>query len=284
MTSGILIVDKPVGLTSNQVVSIAKKNLKIKKIGHSGTLDPFASGLMILLVGRATKFQSYLMNADKTYEVGFIFGEETDTLDSTGKVVKKTDHFPTAVEIKKTIQNNFLGLVEQTPPIYSAIHINGKRAYKLAREGKNISMPKRKINIHAFEIKEYFPPKLLCEIKCSKGTYIRSIGRDLALALDSFGHAFYLRRKESGCFHLRQSILPKDIDLKHIKSVTETVKNISNEMNQVVIDKKSLELLKQGDYQHLIKQLEKKLNALYIDEECVAVIDYIEGKFKMIYH
>ena len=283
-TSGILLIDKPIGITSNQVVSIAKKRLNIKKIGHSGTLDPFASGLMILLVGKATKFQSYLMNRDKTYEVGFIFGEETDTLDPTGRVVKKSSYVPTLQEVKQIIQTDFLGTIELIPPIYSAVHIDGRRAYELARKGENFTIPTRKVIIHSFKVNSYSPPELFCEIKCSKGTYIRSIARDLALKLNTFGHAFCLRRIENGDFHVEQSISPTEIGLQYLISITDILKNISSEVNRIEIDSKSVDLLEKGDYLHLAKRFKKKLNGLYVNGECIAIIVYIEGKFKMIYY
>ena len=289
--TGLLLVNKPTGISSNKVISIARKKLGLKKIGHCGTLDPFASGLLILLTGKATRLQPFLMEKEKTYEAQFAFGMTTDTLDSTGQITETANVIPTLREIKQVIKN-FLGEVEQVPPAYSAVHINGKRAYQLARTKKQFDLPKRKVTIHSFLLHNYFPPLLSCEIRCSKGTYIRSISRDLGLALGSLGYTSSLRRTQSGEFHLHESVVVEEITPARIKPITEVVEilNTSNfaktfqTVNKISIEKKDIGMLKNGNYGYLKKHFKGDFNGFYINEECIALFHSRYEKVKCLYN
>ncbi len=176
---GVLLVNKPVGITSFDIIRRLRKITNIKQIGHAGTLDPFAQGLMQILVGKATKVAQYLTNYDKTYRVKMQFGIQTDTGDSTGSMVK--EDFLDNIEIdelklKEAVEN----LKEQVPPVYSAIKVNGQRAYKLARNNQDVAMQKRPITVSDFSLEDYSFPFLTYKCQVSKGTYIRSLTEQIA--------------------------------------------------------------------------------------------------------
>lgn len=202
--SHILLINKPSGVTSFRSLGKIKHTVD-KKVGHAGTLDKFANGLMVVLTGSMTKLNVLFSTMDKRYTAKIRFREQTDTLDPEGVVVATADA-PSLDRIKKEIEENFLGEILQAPPIYSAIHVNGKRAYKMARGGESVEMEKRPIVIYDFKVIEYDGLDLTCSIKVSKGTYIRSIARDLALKCDSRGHLVELTRTEIGPFKLEESV------------------------------------------------------------------------------
>jgi len=183
-----------------------KRNLGTKKVGHAGTLDPFATGLLLVMSGKMTKSIHLLTDMDKEYEAVFRFGKETDTLDTEGEVIAEG-----AIPDFRIIQdslNQFIGRISQRPPAYSAIKINGKRAYSQARKGCEVNIPERIIHIHDFQLLEWNPPDLRVKISCSKGTYIRSIARDLGLASGSRAYCHELRRLAIGPFHVDRAIPP----------------------------------------------------------------------------
>jgi tRNA pseudouridine55 synthase len=221
MIEGILLVDKKKGITSYDVIrEIKKKYPKGTKIGHTGTLDPFATGLLIIMVGRqATKLMTQFHTFKKKYVVDAQFGFETDTQDITGQVISKTDDsiIPTKEDITNQIKRNFLGKIEQIPPKYSAKKIKGKKAYQLARQGKEFQLQPKEIEIFDFEILKYEYPHIKFEIGCSTGTYIRTLVTDLARNLGTYATATDLRRTHIGPFRIEDvdgSIIEVDKVLK----------------------------------------------------------------------
>ncbi|MBE6462867.1 MAG: tRNA pseudouridine(55) synthase TruB [Alphaproteobacteria bacterium] len=206
--NGWIILDKPEGLSSNQVLRKIQYELKAKKAGHIGTLDPFASGVLPLAFGEATKLIPYLENGDKTYEFELEFGTSTTTDDTEGEILSTSNIIPSLEEIKE-ITPQFIGKITQIPPKYSAIHINGQRAYTLAREGKDFKIPERKITITSLILKSYQKDlkKALFEVTCSKGTYVRTLGSDIAKSLNTVGHLSSLRRTKNAKFDLSHTIL-----------------------------------------------------------------------------
>ncbi|MDR0645039.1 MAG: tRNA pseudouridine(55) synthase TruB [Treponema sp.] len=190
--NGYVLLDKSVGETSFAALDRVKKALDTKKVGHTGTLDKFASGLLIALVGRATKLAPWFSNCNKRYEGIIKFGEETNTLDIEGVVIAQAP-VPTKEAILEVLPR-FRGAFMQTPPVYSAIHVKGARASALARGGKMVEMQERPVFIHELELVDYEPPFAAIRVFCSKGTYIRSLARDIALSAGSRGHLFALRR------------------------------------------------------------------------------------------
>ncbi|MEE0511947.1 MAG: tRNA pseudouridine(55) synthase TruB [Peptococcaceae bacterium] len=205
--SGILLVDKPANMTSHDLVNIARKVFNTKKIGHNGTLDPDATGVMVLCIGQATRLNEYLSADDKHYRATLVFGNETDTQDSSGKVTLSCS-LPELTENEfSDILRKFLGPQEQTPPVYSAIKKNGKPLYQYAREGEVVlDIPKRKIEIYSIQCLSFDNTKAIIDIHCSKGTYIRTLCQDIARACGSCGCMSELCRTAAGEFSLDQCI------------------------------------------------------------------------------
>ena len=208
--NGFINIDKNLGITSNDVIFKVKKMLypifgKVK-IGHTGTLDPMASGVLPIALGEATKTVAFQMENKKTYEFSIKFGSETSTDDSEGKIIKTVDNIPTKEDIISVIPS-FLGEIEQIPPSYSAVKIDGVRAYKLAREGKEFEIKSRKNFIHLLELTEQISQnEFKFKVIANKGFYVRSIARDIARSLNSAGYVSFLRRIANGPFNLSNAI------------------------------------------------------------------------------
>jgi tRNA pseudouridine55 synthase len=224
--NGWIIIDKELGISSASVVYKVKKLLKAKKVGHGGTLDPLASGLLPIAVGEATKLSSYAMDHEKEYLFTIAFGSSTSTDDREGEVVATSDVRPLEIEIK-SILSEFTGHIQQAPPIYSAIHVDGKRAYDLARAGEITELPKREVFIKDLQLVKYTTDACEFKVTCGKGTYIRSLARDIALRLGTFGHISFLRRTKVGKFSIEDGIsLDKLKDLVHnLENTPKTVLN-----------------------------------------------------------
>ena len=214
---GFLNINKPTGCTSHDVIRDLKKSLGIKKIGHSGTLDPLASGVLIIGINEATRLFEFL-NSDKIYTAKILFGLETNTDDISGEVIKKHDYIPSIEEIKLKLKE-FTGKIKQKPPIFSSVKINGKRAYSLARENK-ISLDEMKektVEIYSVKVNSYITNELDLTINCSTGTYIRSFARDLGNLLNTGGCLSYLKRiLVSKHFSIEGSIDPKIVNMTNI--------------------------------------------------------------------
>lgn len=209
--SGWLVVDKPRGMGSTQVVSFTRRLFNAQKNGHCGTLDPFATGVLPIAFGEATKLIPYVTDGEKEYEFVLYFGEETDTLDTEGQVVAISDVIPSEAEIR-TVLSEFVGEIIQIPPAYSAIKIDGKRAYDLVRQGEEVQIPERKIKIYELELLEMLTNRTArLRVRCSKGTYVRTLGADIARKLGSCGYLKELRRTKCGNFDLSQKILLENI-------------------------------------------------------------------------
>ena len=211
---GIILIDKPKGVTSHDIVYKVKKLLN-EKVGHTGTLDPNATGVLPLLVGRGTKLSKYLINHDKTYIVTLKLGEKTDTADSEGKVIEKKEVSKEVFSKEKLLQtfSNFTGKILQTPPIYSAIKVNGKKLYEYARKGQEIEIKPREIEIYKISLIEInqIANTIEFEVSCSKGTYIRSLCEDIAKELNTVGYMKELRRVQVGEFLIKDSITVEDL-------------------------------------------------------------------------
>ncbi len=206
MIHGWVIVDKPEGLTSAQVVAKLKHLFKVKKVGHGGTLDPLATGVLPVALGEATKMLPYVLDGNKAYCFDVKWGEARTTDDREGDITDISSKRPTFQEIHEILAS-FIGKIEQVPPPYSALKINGKRAYALAREGKKVELPPRQVEITSLRLLKTMPDAARFEVLCSKGTYVRSLARDLALGLGTYGHVTSLRRLRAGPFQEKDSIL-----------------------------------------------------------------------------
>ena len=200
----LLVVDKPVGPTSHQVVTLIRRGTGIRKVGHAGTLDPRASGVLILCLGSATRLSEYLSTSSKQYEAVVRFGSATRTYDAEGDVIYETGESPTKREIMKYLPE-FTGEIQQVPPPYSAIKVKGKKAYELARDGKDVELESRSVNISKLEIASYRPPDLSLRIECSAGTYIRSLAHDLGQRMGTGAYLAGLRRTKAGPFKIEDA-------------------------------------------------------------------------------
>ena len=223
---GFLLLDKEKGISSNQLVQKVKRSLSLKKVGHLGTLDPMATGLMILAINRATKFSSYFLESDKSYDASIQLGSSTDTDDAMGKIISSSDIIPNEKDINKSLAS-FIGQSMQTAPFFSALKHKGKPLYKYAREGEFVSKPPREINIFSIE-------NIICEhnkcsfiVHCSKGTYIRSIARDLGDKLNSGGHLSALRRLSQGIFNIKNAMTIENIELNKLITIEEAFSELS---------------------------------------------------------
>ncbi|HHH83046.1 MAG TPA: tRNA pseudouridine(55) synthase TruB [Chloroflexi bacterium] len=202
---GLILVDKPVGPTSHRVVSIVRRGTGVRKVGHAGTLDPRASGVLVLCLGSATRLSEFLSTATKRYEALIRFGSSTQTYDSEGGIVRVTGAAPRLEDIQEVLPE-FRGEIEQTPPPYSAIKIKGRKAYELARQGEEVDLQPRPVTIYHLSLVSYRPPDLLLDIECSAGTYIRSLANDLGERLATGAHLASLRRTKAGPFTLEDCV------------------------------------------------------------------------------
>jgi len=204
---GILIVNKPQRMTSHDVVDFIRRRFHIKKVGHAGTLDPLATGVLVLLIGRATKLSGKLMGQDKEYGVVMTLGKRTDTGDADGKVISESNEFRTIdTQQIKSVLAQFTGKISQIPPMTSAIKHKGKKLYELARKGIQIERSPREVTIHDLVLEEYNPPDISLRVTCSKGTYVRVLCDDIGLALGCGGFVSKIERLKSGRFHIKEAI------------------------------------------------------------------------------
>lgn len=244
---GFLNINKPSGMTSNAVVQKVKKRFHINKIGHFGTLDPMALGVLPLAIGKATRLFEYSLKKDKGYIATFEFGYLTDTLDSTGTVIETTKVIPNNEAILSAIKS-MLGTQSQIPPNYSAKNIGGKRAYELAREGVEFELKPKEISIYKFELlKKISDTAYSFYIECSSGTYIRSLGRDLGQKLGSLATMTALQRTMAGSFDLSSAIdLDKLLDMESIDSVLIPPDKVFKTLDTTLISDKEFEKLRNG--------------------------------------
>ena len=208
---GWLLLDKPVGMTSTHAVTLAKRAFRARKAGHAGTLDPLASGLLPIAFGEATKTVPYVMDGRKAYRFTVRWGIETDTDDAEGKPVATSDHRPTPEHIEAILQG-FTGEIMQIPPAYSALKINGERAYDLARDGEIVTLAARAVEIHSLRMIESHPDEAIFEATCGKGTYVRALARDFGRLLGCHGHIVALRRTRVGGFTEAESHVAKRLE------------------------------------------------------------------------
>ncbi|MBT8078496.1 MAG: tRNA pseudouridine(55) synthase TruB [Gammaproteobacteria bacterium] len=245
--NGLFLLNKPAGLTSNQALQRVKRLIRAKKAGHTGSLDPAATGMLPLCFGEATKVCAYLLDADKSYRVGARLGEATDTGDADGQVIETADVPDLDADEWRRISGAFVGQIEQIPPMYSALKKDGKRLYELARKGEVVERKPRKIHIHAIDVVEARGKRLLLNVRCSKGTYIRTLVEDLAKAAGTVAHTASLHREtvgdldpdgmldlrgaeeiaESGIDALRSRLIPADAALSGWPSIALTAADVS---------------------------------------------------------
>jgi len=209
IVSGVLVLDKPIGLTSHEVVQIVRRGTGIKRAGHTGTLDPRASGVLVILIGPAVRLSEYVSASDKRYQATIRLGASTDTYDSEGMVTSE----PTSVNLDEITEDKFeeilqqfVGEIQQVPPPYSAVKVKGRKAYEMARKGEEVDLEPRTIHVYSLEVLEWAPPEVVIDVYCSSGTYVRSLANDLGNELGVGAHLVGLRRTKSGRFTLRDAV------------------------------------------------------------------------------
>ena len=204
--SGALVVDKPVGMTSHDVVQAIRNGTNLRRAGHTGTLDPRASGVLVILVGPAVRLSEYVSASDKRYQAIIRLGGSTDTFDGEGLITPTKDPVSvTEMQFEEALKT-FVGEIEQTPPPYSAVKVQGRKAYEMAREGEEVELAPRKITVHHLEVLEWTPPEVVIDVHCSSGTYVRSLANDLGVMLGCGAYLVGLRRTKSGRFSVRDAV------------------------------------------------------------------------------
>ena len=229
---GVLLVDKPLGPTSHDVVGQVRRALKTRRVGHAGTLDPAASGLMVVLVGRYTKLSSYLTSDDKGYLATVTFGTRTTTDDAEGEVVAEGDPSDLDEDKVRNALAQMVGEVDQVPPVFSAISIGGERLYKKARRGETVDVPPRRVTIKRLQLFSWQSASAEVEVECSKGTYVRAIARDLGETLGVPAHLSALRRTKSGGYSVDEAVTIESLSEASLRTGPDAVRG----MPQVDID------------------------------------------------
>jgi tRNA pseudouridine55 synthase len=208
VVSGVLVVDKPIGLTSHDVVQIIRRGTGIRRAGHTGTLDPRASGVLVILIGPAVRLSEFVSASDKRYQATIRLGSSTDTYDEEGTVTASATVSVDDIseEYFDEVLQRFVGEIEQVPPPYSAVKVQGRKAYDMAREGEEVDLEPRIIKVYSLEVLEWAPPEVVIDVYCSSGTYVRSLANDLGKALGTGAYLVGLRRTKSGRFTLRDAV------------------------------------------------------------------------------
>lgn len=206
VVSGVLVVDKPTGMTSHDVVQVVRRGTGIRRAGHTGTLDPRASGVLVILLGPAVRLSEFVSASDKRYQATIRVGSSTDTYDSEGTITDHNSDIDVSEEQFNEILQQFTGEIEQVPPPYSAVKVKGRKAYELARRGEEVELKPRIINVYSLEVLEWDPPESVIDVYCSSGTYVRSLANDIGKALGTGAYLVGLRRTKSGRFTLRDAV------------------------------------------------------------------------------
>lgn len=267
---GVILIDKEKGITSFDVVRKVKKLLNIQKVGHTGTLDPLATGLLPICVGRGTKAVNYLINDNKEYIAEIKLGENTDTYDREGTTIETFNCEVSKSQFQETI-DKFCGEIYQMPPKYSALKINGKRMYELARSGYEFEIPERKITIYEIELLEFKFPYATISVKCSKGTYIRSLAYDIGKSLGCGGHIYNLRRISSGQFNIDKAIDINSCSLEDFEENIIPIEKLFMNIECIFLNPYFEKLFKNGvgimDYRLISKIKENGIYRIYNEQE-----------------
>ena len=275
---GILNILKPTGMTSHDVVSAVRKILNIKKAGHAGTLDPNAAGVLVVCVGKATKFSEYLMDGSKEYVCELKLGKSTDTQDSYGMLVNESDKDITIDELREILKN-FKGQQIQIPPVYSALKLNGRKLYEYARQNIPVEKEGRMIDIEDIKLLKFKGDSALLKVRCSKGTYIRTLCHDIGKELGTYGHMGILIRTESKGLHIRNSVSLDHLrflnDNKRLNECLIALEDIYK-LEKLFIESKYYDRLIAGNEIHLETSIES-------DEFYVYCRDSLIGRGKKVH-
>ena len=269
---GFLLIDKPQGVTSRDVVDDIVKKFNMPKVGHTGSLDPFATGLLVITLGKGTKAGPYLEALEKTYVATLKLGTQTDSGDLTGKVIATSEVFPLFDYYVQETLEMFLGDTMQTPPMHSALKVAGVPLYKLAHEGISIPRESRKIHVHEIKLNELKTDEITFTATVSKGTYMRTLGEDIAKKFGMVGHLISLRRTQVGSFSVNDSSRPEAIGVNQVRSVYEGL----SFMPQVIITGDLIKDVKDGKPQ-LLKASDNTVLLVSDKQEVLAVYEKRES-------
>lgn len=282
--NGLLIFDKPKGITSHDVVYKVRKKTGIKKVGHTGTLDPLATGVLVICIGKATKVSEYIIAEDKEYIAKIKLGLLTDSFDINGNILKEEDVNFKEEEIQNVLKS-FIGSQKQTPPIYSAIKVDGKKLYQYARSGEEIDIAQRDININSIELLNFNDKdEITIKVSVSKGTYIRSLANDIGKRLNTNGTITELRRTKTGNFQIEKSINLDDFNKmtldeleKHILPIDKALNNL----HYININSNFRDRILNGVFYKLDKEYSSKEYRVYSGDEFLGIgeIRIIDGKY-----
>lgn len=251
---GVLNLYKPPGVTSRDVVNVVQRLVRPAKVGHAGTLDPMATGVLLVCVGPATRLVSILQQAPKTYLARFRFGQRSDTDDAEGEIEVVPDAVPFQREQLDTLLPDFCGVIEQTPPAYSAVKVDGRRAYALARQGTDVTLQPRPVRIDEIQVLDYEWPDLSLRIQCGSGTYIRSIARDLGEQLGCGGLMTALERTRIGSFAAEDAINPESLTAASVAESLQSPVNVVHHISQYRCSEEERRLVARGGSFDLDKQ------------------------------
>ena len=268
MPKGILNINKEKGISSARVVSLVRRALDMKKVGHTGTLDLEASGVLPIVVGKATRVSDYMMTKDKTYETELILGAKTDTLDAAGEIIARSDKKVSKEEFLEAM-NTFRGEIEQIPPMYSALKVDGKKLYDLAREGIEIERKVRKVHIYDMDLLDFDFPKATIRVTCSKGTYIRTLVDDIGEKLGTYAYVNELIRTRVGDFDIEDAIRSEDIldmDKNDLIKAMAPIDSALNDFDKITLDEKYLDNLVNGQIVEVDKKIDEVIRVYAGDD------------------
>lgn len=277
--SGVLVVDKPIGITSHDVVQIVRNGTHIKRAGHTGTLDPRASGVLVILLGPAVRLSEYVSAEDKRYHAVIQLGKKTDTFDEEGSITGTAPVDITAEQFEEALKG-FIGEIEQVPPPYSAVKVNGRKAYEFAREGEEVELEPRIIHVHNLELLEWDPPQALVDVHCSSGTYVRSLANDLGEKLGCGAMLAGLRRTKSGKFTLNDAIPLRKLSeafqdgtwYKYLIPAADAL----GEWPTIYLTAKEVDLVRHGHRIHRDEKIGDMARAITEQGELVALMQFDE--------
>lgn len=260
--NGLLIINKSKGYTSHDVVNVLRKKLNTKKVGHTGTLDPNATGVLPILVGTATKISKYLVEHEKTYIATIVLGKKTDTGDVEGKIIEEDSNLRDIDKNKlEVVIKSFLGKQSQIPPMYSAIKVDGKKLYEYAREGKSVELKPREIEMLDINLIAYENNEIEFSVRCSKGTYIRSLCEDIAGKLGTIGYMKELQRTSVNEFNIENSISLEELEDINIQEKIISIEEIFKDKPKIDLNDRKLELFLNGV--QLTHDLEDEVYRIY---------------------
>lgn len=277
--SGVLVVDKPVGLTSHDVVQVIRKGTNIRRAGHTGTLDPRASGVLVVLIGPAVRLSEYVSASDKRYQAILQLGSSTDTYDAAGTVTRSRPvENITEAQFEEALKK-FVGEIEQVPPPYSAVKVKGRKAYEMAREGEEVDLSPRKINVYSLDLLEWAPPEAVIDVYCSSGTYVRSLAHDLGEDLGCGAHLIGLRRTRSGRFTLRDAV-----PLRKLREAFEAgtwyqylipAAEALSDWPAIELTEEQVEMIRHGHRIEAESEIAKLVRGVSGDGELVALLEFL---------